>query len=335
MLPTKTIFTSLARWSVCLLWLGACSPDSGKGASQPQNARSSQAGAGFFPTAGGGAIGATPGVAGGGALGSTIPGLLPPPDPSTAGATSGCRNATIGFLIDGSGSMCEPFGGATRWTALRTALLDKTNGLIYKVNNLATIGMYLYDGSIDLMLSMQATAAAPPSTCMSPGTLRRLNMGECPQIVEVAPAPMNAAKIDAKYPATELGGSTPTDKAMTYVVDALIKARKPGQDLMSNPQYIILATDGQPNDICTNGTGGDGTAQQMGVIAAVDKAAQMGITTFVISLASDAALQAQLDVVAKHGNLADPMAHTFSPMNPQDLTMTLSKLLSGALGCLF
>jgi hypothetical protein len=104
---------------------------------------------------------------------------------------------------------------------------------------------------------------------------------------------------------------------------------------MSNPQYIILATDGQPNDICTNGTGGDGTAQQMGVIAAVDKAAQMGITTFVISLASDAALQAQLDVVAKHGNPADPMAHTFSPMNPQDSTMTLSKLLSGALGCLF
>jgi hypothetical protein len=224
MLPTKTIFTSLARWSVCLLWLGACSPDSGKGASQPQNARSSQAGAGFFPTAGGGAIGVTPGVAGGGALGSTIPGLLPPPDPSTAGATSGCRNATIGFLIDGSGSMCEPFGGATRWTALRTALLDKTNGLIYKVNNLATIGMYLYDGSIDLMLAMQTTAGAPPSTCTSPGTLRRLNMGACPQIVEVAPAPMNAAKIDAKYPSAQARPGSHVQPAVHHPRD-----RRPAQ----------------------------------------------------------------------------------------------------------
>jgi hypothetical protein len=332
MLPTKTRF--VARTSVCLLLLGACSPSSAtrSNSSQAQAGHAALSGGGLLPVGGVGAGRVTPGVAGGGNLGN-LPGLLPPADPN-ATTGSGCRNATIAFLIDGSGSMCESFGNSTRWGELRKALLDKASGLIYKVNNLATMGMYLYDGSIDIQLATSA-AAGPASTCMSPGTVRRINSGECPQIVEVAPAPMNAAKIDAKYPNAELGGSTPTDKAMTYVVNALLKARQPGQDLMANPQYIILATDGAPNDICTKGMGGDGTVQQMGVVAAVDKAASMGITTFVISLASDPALQAHLDNVARHGSPADPMAHTFSPTNSQDLVMTLSKLLSGALGCLF
>ena len=33
--------------------------------------------------------------------------------------------------------------------------------------------------------------------------------------------------------------------------------------------YVILATDGAPNDICVSGTGGDGSVQRKGVIAAV------------------------------------------------------------------
>src|SRR6185312_330062 len=95
-----------------------------------------------------------------------------------------------------------------------------------------------------------------------------------------------------------------------------------------------LATDGAPNDICVNGTGGDGSPQRQGVLAAVDRGAAAGITTWVISLAAgDAALQAHLDEVAKHGDPKNPSAMTFSPTNPDELIMTLARLLGGAVGC--
>src|SRR4029077_4752455 len=71
-----------------------------------------------------------------------------------------------------------------------------------------------------------------------------------------------------------------------------------------------------------------------GVIAAADRGAAAGITTWVISLGGgDAALQAHLDEVAKHGDPKNAGAHTFSPMNPDDLIMTLAQLLGGAIGC--
>jgi hypothetical protein len=242
-----------------------------------------------------------------------------------------CRNATIAFVVDGSGSMCEPFGNSTRWGELRNALVAKQTGLVYRLQSIASFGLYIYDGSIDFSV-MQTGAAAMGgggSMCAAAGTFRRM-MGMCPQIVEVKPAANNAGIIDQMFPAMELGGSTPTDKAMNYVVDQLIKLRK-GTD----PQFILLATDGQPNDICTGGTGGDGTVQQQGVITAVDRAAQSGITTFVISLATDSALQMHLDQVAHHGDAANPMAHSYTPTNSQDLVQTLTTLLGSAIGCPF
>jgi hypothetical protein len=120
---------------------------------------------------------------------------------------------------------------------------------------------------------------------------------------------------------------------MNQVVDGLIAAQA-GVDLATFPQFIVLATDGQPNDICVGGVGGDGLAQQQAVIAAVDRAAGASITTFVISLAgADAALQMHLDEVARHGNPADPAAHTFTPTNPEELVSILGTVLGSALGC--
>jgi hypothetical protein len=252
---------------------------------------------------------------------------------TVVGTASSCRNATIAFLVDGSGSMCEPFGNSTRWTELRNALVAKPAGLVYKLQSVASFGLYIYDGSVDFMLAQSAAPATGgggggASMCEAAATFRRM-MGMCPQIVEVKPADNNAATIDKMFPASTLGGSTPTDKAMNYLVDQLVGMRTMG----SAPQYILLATDGQPNDICTGGMGGDGTAQQLGVVAAVDRAAQAGITTFVISLASDAALQMHLDEVARHGDVRNPMAHSFTPTNSQDLIQTLTTLLGNAIGC--
>jgi hypothetical protein len=330
----------IANTWYCLLALAvaACSSaDSTPPGSASRTGRSAQGNA--VPSLGGSGSGGPIAGSGPGSLSNPGGGLLPPAPPSTG--VSECRNATVAFVIDGSGSMCEAFGNSNRWQELRTALLDKAMGLIYRVQSFGSFGMYLYDGSIDFQLASMAPAAMPAAgggmmgmMCAggAPG-LRRSNA--CPQIVEVKPAKMNAAKIDAMYPATTLGGSTPTDKAMNYVVDQLIKARNGAPPSPDNPQFIILATDGEPNDICTGGMGGDGTAQKAAVVAAVDRAAAAGIGTFVISLATDPALQMHLDDVARHGNPLDPTAHTYSPISSQDLVMTLTKLLGTALNCLF
>ena len=95
----------------------------------------------------------------------------------------------------------------------------------------------------------------------------------CPQLIQVPIALNNADAIDMAFPMTELGGSTPTDRAMNAAVDLLVGMQSSDPDAPHHPQYIILATDGQPNDICVGGIGGDGSAQKQGVIAAVDRAA--------------------------------------------------------------
>ena len=291
-----------------------------------------------------GTLGTAGSVAG---TGST---LLPWPQGGAAAVGGGdmeCASAlvqvhktmpSIVFVIDGSGSMCINFGGSTRWQALRTALLDPMKGLVYRLQNAVSFGATLYDGTIDLGLALTGvgTSGGGTSACeLAHATMKA--MGDCPGLVEVMPPKINnAMAIDMAYPATELGGSTPTDKAMKHVMDALIASRMPQapDQQAQNPVYVILATDGAPNDICVNGAGGDGSAQRAGVIAAVDQGAAAGITTWVISMAgNDAALQTHLDEVAKHGDPKNTMAHTFSPMNPDDLVNTLAKLLGGAVGC--
>jgi len=135
------------------------------------------------------------------------------------------------------------------------------------------------------------------------------------------------------YPMKELGGSTPTDKALTAAVEQVV-ALTAGKDPTQNPGFIILATDGEPNDLCFGGKGGDGSLQKQCVVSAVDRAIAAHIRTFVISLAgSDTKLQAHLADVAKHGDPTNPMAHPYSPMNPNELVMALKSVLTPALGC--
>jgi len=159
-------------------------------------------------------------------------------------------------------------------------------------------------------------------------------MGECPGLVQVPIALNNAPAIDMAFPQTELGGSTPTDKAMNRAIDDLIGMRSTDPDGMIKPQYVILATDGQPNDICVGGVGGDGMAQKQGVIGAVDRGAAEGIKTFVVSLAGgDMGLQAHLNEVALHGDPMNPMARTYTPESPEELVTQLAALVGGAVGC--
>jgi hypothetical protein len=264
---------------------------------------------------------------------------------STGGAGMGPKNCAdamvqtsiatpdILFVVDGSGSMCANFGGSTRWQSLRAALLDPMNGVIFRAEKTVHFGLMIYDGTIDVFLAATAIGGSPSPECAAEYFEAKAT-GMCPGLVQVPVALNNAMAIDAAFPATELGGSTPTDRAMQMAVDQLIAMRPTDPDVKAHPQYIILATDGQPNDICMGGVGGDGAAQKAGVIAAVDRAAMMGISTFVISLAGgDPGLQSHLDEVAKHGQPMNPMAVTFAPDSPMALVDTLSAIVGGAVGC--
>jgi hypothetical protein len=277
------------------------------------------------------------------------PGVLPTPTSTTPiNPNQTCASAvvrtmktmpTIVFVIDGSGSMCAPFGQSTRWQGLRSALLDPKSGLIYRLQNTVRFGATLYDGTINTDLALggiDSVIQNPPCALLS-GVLGGKDVGMCPQLLEAMPPALNNAQmIDMAYPQVELGGSTPTDRAMNHVMDALIAGRhQQGPDQQAeSPVYVILATDGAPNDICVNGMGGDGSVQRQGVVAAVDRGAAAGITTWVISLADgDPVLQTHLDEVAKHGEPKNPGARTFSPTSPDELIATLAQLLGGAVGC--
>lgn len=270
--------------------------------------------------------------------------LTPTAAPRTGAGGKVCASAlvqtakndpTIEFVIDGSGSMCAPFGsdGATRWQALRAALLDPSKGLIQRLQSSVRFGATLFDGTIDATLAVDGVLSDPPCALLS--SLGK-DMGMCPELIDAPPQRDNASAIDTLYPMVELGGSTPTDKALGHVMDALIASRvqQGPDDKAQSPVYVVLATDGAPNDICVDGTGGDGSAQRQGVLDAVDRGAAAGITTWVISLADgDPTLQMHLDDVARHGDPKNPNARTFSPTNPDDLIMTLAQLLGGAIGC--
>jgi len=237
------------------------------------------------------------------------------------------------FVVDGSGSMCETFGGSTRWQSLRAALLAADTGLIPRLQATAEFGLLVYDGTIDPFLAIGAIGGSPSPQCAGM-YIEQKAMGECPGLISVPIAPNNAPPIDMAFPATELGGSTPTDKAMNRAIDDLIASRPTDPDIVPKPQYVILATDGQPNDICVGGVGGDGNAQKMGVIAAVDRGAAEHIKTFVVSLAGgDMGLQAHLTEVAMHGDPMNPMARTYTPESPEELVTQLAALVGGAVGC--
>lgn len=298
-----------------------------------------RAGAGMFPVGGAGGQTATAGGPGGGlAGGSGTNSFGNPTGPAKMigdGTMKGnsCLEPTVWFVIDGSGSMCDTFGGGTRWTELRKTLLDPMNGLIYRFQQQVDFRVVLYDGNIDFAALAMATGGTPSPMCAGGGGLGRMGGDQCPQLRKSPSGRNMASAIDGMYPQMELGGSTPTDRAMNMTVDELIAAN-PGANAMLHPKFIILATDGQPNDICTGGMGGDGAAQQAAVVSAVEKAYGAGIRTYVISLANgDPGLEQHLTMVAQRGDQMNPMAKTYSPASPDALLADMKTLLGNALGC--
>jgi hypothetical protein len=293
-----------------LLWLAACSADSGPSAGMTANRTSGSTG-----TAG--ALGANPpgsgliGTAGGS---SVVPvGAVPPGASNTCARGTGTASPvtpTVWLIVDGSSSMDEVFAGnQSRWQALRSTLMDP-GGVVDTLQANVRFGMVIYGGApMDQM---------------------------CVKLVTVAPALNNLSNLASQYPTSPLGMSTPTDRALEYVVNNLPVLNQAVLDTKRDPVYVVLATDGQPNDMCAaggrrNGGGGGGQSSavvEQRVIDLTTQGTAAGMQMFVVSLAgNDAMLQNHLMLVSQATASKTP---PFVPSTQTGLVAAFREIVNGA-----
>jgi len=207
------------------------------------------------------------GAQGSGATGADGSQLLPGPDlggslADGAGGGEGdgdsCADATVVFdspiptvfvLVDRSSSMFEnQFTPAlNRWDATKQAILS-ASGPLATLQDKVRFGFGTYTG----------------------------NYQGCPLFESLEPALDNFTAITSAYDkaSVNVGGDTPTGEAVSQVLALL------GQDA---PLYIVLATDGEP-DNCTNVNPQCG---QDTSIAALQAAKAAGVRTFVVGIGSE------------------------------------------------
>lgn len=243
---------------------------------------------------------------------ATMPGpTMGLPEGTCANAVADTAPVTpvIWLVVDGSSSMNQEFsGGQNRWDTLRSTLMDP-GGIVDSLQAVVEFGMVIYSGG-----------SSDPNQCV--------------QLVTVQPALDNHAALAAMYPMMPLGMGTPTDKALDHVVTTLPVTPQQMLDARGKPIYVVLATDGQPNDVCDGGGGifggggrDDATVRQ-DVIGVTTKGTQAGVQMYVISLAGgDGPLQSHLEQVAMATASKTP---PFVPATQNDLVATFRDIVGGA-----
>lgn len=171
---------------------------------------------------------------------------------------------TVALLVDQSGSMTEAYSGGTRWTVLRSALIDPTDGVVTRLQSTMRFGLTLY------------TNTGGPT---------------CPALTVVDPALDNRDAIAVVYDAERPEADTPTGESIDAVVQALQAVTEPGA------KYIILASDGEP-DTCAQPNPQEGQPE---AVAAAQAAHAAGIDLFFLSVGSGTISQAHMQDVANAG----------------------------------
>jgi hypothetical protein len=230
------------------------------------------------------------------------------------GCAEGNTNASLArprviLVVDGSCSMTTPYpaNGAmsatrcgndpnSRWAALRNALVGQ-NGVVANLQNVVEFGMVVF------------------------GT-----QPQCPLTgAAIEPAAGNFDAINAALGNSPPGMFTPTGPALNYVYDNLVLGEQLDTD--SQPEIVILATDGEPNS-CN-----DTTPSFEETMAAVTRGHDMNVTTYVISLAdATGQFHDNLQQLANIGSGSNS-ATLYEPNSPQELADALSQLVGQAVSC--
>jgi hypothetical protein len=278
-------------------------------------------------------------IAGTGAIGASGNGA-PPVEVCGMGDFVGGRVTPVVWLVlDGSGSMADPLmasadpampaAGPTRWDALRPALMDPAGGVVKTLESLVKFGMVMYDGPLNGGPgTLQTLPDGGPATGMPP-------TDECPRLAVIEPALNAFAALNMAIPMLPPGGSTPTHKAMEQVLSHL-PANLQVPDQQIDPVYVVLATDGAPNDFCAGMGGfnpfqmGPDPIQQM-VVSLTQQMQMKGVPVYVISLAAgDARLSTHLTEVAQAGGTMKP---PFTPQSKDALVATFMDIIGPEVLC--
>ena len=224
------------------------------------------------------------------------------------------------LLVDGSSSMEQnqypPMSGTTRWAAVRTALLDPMVGVVPMLQPLVKFGLAVYGtgGGFDIF--------APPDP------------NKCPLPVPVvAPALNNLPGVMGGLGNAPPGTFTPTGLALNAIVDMLPDGESLDPDKEVEPQIIVLATDGNPNDCMPADFM---TPNFQPSLDAATKAAAKHQKLFVISVGTDAEkthLQQVANLGAGMAPDATPGSPVFYPENAAQLSTTLAELIGKELSC--
>lgn len=274
---------------------------------------------------------------------------------------------TVWLVVDGSGSMGQDFADTSRWEALRTALMAP-GGVVATLETAVRFGLVIYNGPDDFNIGggggrpgrggggsicfaperinpsclcisgfepfcCEASCGAPDPMSMpmpsptpaDPAT----TPDQCANVMVVNPALSNYAAINSAYPQEEVGGSTPTHRALERIVSTLPVTNSAVPDDMTGPTYVILATDGAPNDRCSGGFGASFEPEAAkAVVDVVTGGVKMGMRMFVISLAGDdTELRTHLQEVA---NIGSPGQEPFEPASKDELVTSLRNIIGGA-----
>jgi hypothetical protein len=221
---------------------------------------------------------------------------------------------TVILIVDQSGSMTQGFGGSTRWNALRDFLLSKPDGLIADLQKQVRFGLSMYSARSD-----QGGSGPNP-------------VGECPIVTTVEPAFDNFDAIAAAYRAAEPIEDTPTGDSIDKIVDTL-GLDETDPDVNANPVVFVLATDGEP-DRCEELDPQTDTARQESV-AAVKRAFELGIRTYVISVGNEVGEDHQQEIAnAGLGHMAgEPDAEYWTAGDDASLRDALTSIVSSQLSC--
>jgi von Willebrand factor type A domain-containing protein len=220
---------------------------------------------------------------------------------------------TIVVLVDQSKSMTDsPLdpdddNSPNRWDALKDALLAD-NGVLKSLQSKVRFGLVTYSWSGE-------------------------KADTCPQTpITVAPKLNNYDAISSQYGPADTIDNTPSAESVAKVHNDVLKPfAEPG------PKFLILATDGDPDD-CSNPNSNGSDPPKQASVAAVTAAYGDDITTYVIGVSENSVDRNHLRqlALAGQGKPTDGTEELFFEVGTQaQLTTALSSIVTGARSCSF
>lgn len=212
---------------------------------------------------------------------------------------------TFQLVVDQSGSMNEDFAGVTRWEAMRTTLVDPTEGVVAELQSSIRFGLALYHAT---------------------------GMGTCPEVSTFPPQLDALDEITAVLETQVPDGETPTGESLEQIVTDL------AADPWEGEKIIVLTTDGEP-DTCAipDPMGADVDMVRQVAVDAVTAAHDMGIRTFVISVGTEIG-EEHLQALANAGvgtAAGDPDAEFWVANDTAALVAAFDAIVDGVRPCEF